>query len=103
MYVIIFVTASNKRQAKQIAKKLLKARLVACVNIIPKIESLFRWQGKVDHASELLLVAKSKKEKFPRIVKLVKSMHSYAVPEIIAIPIVAGNKEYLRWIDESLR
>ena len=103
MHIIIFITASGKREAKNIAQQLIKNKLAACVNIIDKIESLFWWQGKVDRAKETLLVIKSRKEKLTKIVKLVKSIHSYQVPEIIALPIIAGYEPYLRWIDESLR
>jgi periplasmic divalent cation tolerance protein len=86
-----------------IAQALLKNKLAACVNIIDKIESFFWWQGKIDCAEEALLLVKSKKSKLPKIIKLVKSLHSYSVPEIIALPIIAGEKKYLKWIDESLR
>ena len=103
MHAVIFVTAPDKKQAKQIANKLIKTKLAACVNIIPGVESLFSWKGKIDSAKELLLIIKSEKSKLPRIIKTVKSLHSYEVPEIIALPIVAGNKEYLRWIDECTR
>ncbi len=103
MYIIIFITASNIKEAEKISQGLLGKKLVACVNIIDNLKSLFWWQGKIDHAKEVLLVAKSKKTKFPSVIKLVKSLHSYEVPEIIAIPLAAGEKKYLRWIDESLR
>ncbi|MFH1129042.1 MAG: divalent-cation tolerance protein CutA [Candidatus Omnitrophota bacterium] len=103
MYIIIFITASSIEEAEKIAQGLLGKKLVACVNIIDNLKSLFWWQGKIDHAKEVLLVAKSKKTKFTSIIRLVKSLHSYEVPEIIAIPLVAGEKKYLRWIDESLR
>lgn len=103
MYIVIFVTTPNKKEANHIARKLIKKRLAACVNIIDKIDSLFWWQGKIDHAKEALLVIKSKKFKLGRIIKLVKSLHSYAVPEIIALPITGGEEKYLRWMDETLR
>ncbi|OGX16292.1 MAG: hypothetical protein A2166_04015 [Omnitrophica WOR_2 bacterium RBG_13_41_10] len=103
MHIVIFVTVPDKKQARQIANKLIKTKLAACVNIIPGVESLFSWKGKIDSAKELLLVIKSEKSKLPKIIKTVKSLHSYEVPEIIALPIIAGNKEYLRWIDECIR
>jgi len=103
MYSLILVTAANKREARKIAKALINNKLAACVNIIGKVESLFWWQGKVDRAFEAILVVKSKKAKMPKVIKLVKSMHSYAVPEIISLPINSGFKRYLGWIDESLR
>jgi periplasmic divalent cation tolerance protein len=103
MRVIILITAKDKSEAGKIAKALIKNKLVACVNIVGGLNSIFLWKGKVSQAKETLLIAKSKKEKFNKIVKLVKSVHSYEVPEIIAIPIISGFKPYLRWIDESLR
>ncbi|MDD2752523.1 MAG: divalent-cation tolerance protein CutA [Candidatus Omnitrophica bacterium] len=103
MYVVIFITCANKKEADFIAKALVQKRLVACVNIIEKINSFFWWQGKIDSAKEVLLMAKSKKSYFQRIARLVKTKHSYEVPEIIALPIIAGYKPYLGWIDDSLR
>jgi periplasmic divalent cation tolerance protein len=103
MYIVILVTASNKREAQKIATGLVKAKLAACVNIIDKVDSLFFWEAKIDRAKESLLVIKSKKEKLPSIIKLVKSLHSYKVPEIIALPVISGDKPYLRWIDAALR
>jgi periplasmic divalent cation tolerance protein len=103
MHIIILVTAKNKQEAKKIAGGLIKAKLAACVNILDKIDSIFFWAGKVDRARESLLLIKSKKEQLPKIIKLVKSLHSYEVPEIIAVPIIAGDKPYLRWIDAAIR
>jgi periplasmic divalent cation tolerance protein len=103
MYIVIFITASNRKEAAKISEKLIKEKLAACVNIVDKVESRFRWQGKVDKASEALLIVKSKKVKFTKIIKAVKSTHSYDCPEIIAIPIICGYAPYLDWIDESVR
>ncbi|MDD5129252.1 MAG: divalent-cation tolerance protein CutA [Candidatus Omnitrophica bacterium] len=91
------------REAKKVASALIKQKLAACVNITDKVNSLFFWEGKVQKAKESLLIIKSKKEKLTRLIKLVKSLHSYTVPEIIAIPILSGDKPYLRWIDAVLR
>lgn len=102
MHIVIFVTTSGKKEAKLIAARLIKNKLAACVNIIDKIESLFWWRGKVDASKETLLIIKSKKNKFAKIAQAVKSSHSYEVPEIIALPITAGYKPYLRWIDECV-
>jgi len=103
MYIVIFIAVPNKKEADKIARQLIKNRLAACVNIIDKIESVFRWEGRVDRAREALLVIKSKKSKLTNIIKLVKSMHSYEVPEIIALPLIGGYKPYLNWLDESVR
>ena len=103
MYIVVFITTSNKKEARNIARELIKNKLAACVNIIDKIESIFWWQGKLDSAREVLLVVKTKKSEFNKVSKAVKAIHSYQVPEIIALPIAAGNKPYLDWINESLR
>ena len=103
MYIVIFITASNKKEAKCIAVGLIKNKLAACVNIIDRVDSFFRWQAKLDNAKESLLIVKSKKQNLARIIKLVKSLHSYDLPEIIALPVIGGYKPYLRWIDDSLR
>lgn len=103
MYVVILVTAKDKKEAQKISIGLIKAKLAACVNIVSKIDSIFFWLGKIDQAKESLLVIKSKKDKLPQIIKLVRSLHSYKLPEIIAIPIIAGDGPYLRWIDAALR
>ena len=101
MYIVIFVTASNKKEAGNIARGLLKNKLAACVNILDKIESFFWWQGKVDNTKEALLIVKTRKALMNKLIKKVKSLHSYKVPEIIALPIICGDKKYLKWINES--
>ena len=101
MYIVVFITAGSKEEAQKIARGLLEEKLAACVNILPGLESHFWWQGKIDSAKEALLVIKTKKELFNKLAKKVKSLHSYSVPEIIALPIVTGNTEYLNWINDS--
>ena len=103
MYIIIFVTACNKKEAQKIASSLIRKKLAACVNFVDKVESVFLWESKIEKANEALLIIKSRKEKLPKMIKLIKSLHSYTVPEIVAIPVIAGYKPYLRWIDASLR
>ena len=103
MNIVIFVTAANKKEARKIAAGLVKEKLAACVNIIEGVRSLFRWQGKIDMAQEVLLVIKSRKTLMNRLIKKVKSLHSYEVPEIIALPIIEGSKTYLDWIDNSIK
>jgi periplasmic divalent cation tolerance protein len=103
MHIVIFITAANKKEAGKIAAALVKSKTVACVNVIDKVESFFWWQGKIEQAPELLLIAKSTKAKLNQIIKLVKSLHSYEVPEIIALPITGGSKKYLEWIDAAIR
>lgn len=103
MYIVVFITSSNKEEAENIANKLVENKLAACVNIVDNVRSLFWWEAKLDSANEALMVVKSKKSHLSRIIKLVKSLHSYQVPEIIALPIIAGDKNYLNWLDGSLR
>lgn len=102
MCIVIFVTAKNRREANKIAARLVQDRLVACVNIVEGVQSIFWWEGKVDKAGEALLILKSKKSRLQKVVKTVKALHSYTVPEIIALPIVGGNEDYLNWIRETL-
>lgn len=103
MYIVVFSTVSNRKEAERIAKGLIKDKLAACVNIVDNVHSLFWWQGKIDSAKEALLVIKTRKALKDKLIMKIKSLHSYEVPEIIALPIVAGNKKYLEWINESTR
>lgn len=103
MYIVIFITTANKKEATKIAQELIKNKLAACVNIIQGVHSLFWWEGKVDRAKEAFLIVKSKKSNLRAIIKRVKSVHSYQIPEIIALPIIGGNKSYLNWLNECLR
>jgi periplasmic divalent cation tolerance protein len=98
--IIIFVTASSEAEAKKIATALVKEKLVACANIIPKIISIYRWENKVCQEDEVMLIAKSTQSLFSTIKDRVKSLHSYKVPEIISFPISEGLPEYLNWIED---
>lgn len=102
-YTVLFITASNGEEAHKIAEALLNQRKVACVNIVPRVSSLFWWQGKLDSAQESLLIIKTKASLLPEIINLVKGVHSYEVPEIIALPIVGGNQDYLEWLDKEMK
>jgi len=101
-YIVLFITTDTAEEARQISQVLLEQKKAACVNIIPGVNSLFRWDGKVDSARENLLVVKTKASVLDEVIKLVKKAHSYDVPEIIALPIIGGNKDYLDWIGESV-
>jgi len=100
-YIVILVTAKDKKEAEKIAQGLLVAKLIACANIIEGVQSLFWWQGKIDSSKEVLLILKTKKILFKKVMAKVKSLHSYQTPEIIALPIVAGSEDYLSWIHSS--
>ena len=97
--VVIFITTASGEEAHTIATILLQQRKVACVNILPGASSLFWWHGKIDSADENLLVAKTTASQIDDVVKLVKESHSYDVPEVVALPIVGGNQDYLEWMD----
>ena len=101
-YRMVFVTASSAREARAIALSLLKSKLAACASILPKVSSSYWWKGKILSASESLLVIKTKGSAVRAIIRRVKKLHSYSVPEVIAVPIVAGNRDYLDWIDGSI-
>lgn len=99
--VVILITASSPEEAENIARKLVDEHLVACVNVIPGVRSFFFWEGKTQDASETLMICKSRQPVMDRIIARVRSLHSYTVPEIIALPVVAGLPEYLRWVRDS--
>jgi len=101
MYIVVLITTKNVREANKIARKLLNDKLIACANVVKGIRSLFWWQKKIDAANEVLLVLKAKKSNFKKILKTATLHHSYDVPEIIALPIVDGSRDYLKWIEDS--
>ena len=101
-HIVVFITTNTTGEAQQIAGLLLEQRQAACVNIIPEVDSQFWWEGKLDSAQESLLVIKTRASKLPDIIKLVKGVHSNSVPEIIALPIIGGNQDYLDWINKEV-
>lgn len=101
-YVIVLITASGPKEAEKISKVLVAKKLAACVNTIPKIFSRYWWKGKIERASESLLIIKTKKTCVARLIREIKSIHSYTVPEVIALPILSGNPDYLNWIQENI-
>jgi periplasmic divalent cation tolerance protein len=102
-YIIVFVTTANKAEAEKIAQALLKEKLIACANIISPVASFFHWRGRIDKAEECLVVMKSRVDLFPELSERAKGLHSYEVPEILALPIVEGSEAYLAWMDEVLK
>jgi periplasmic divalent cation tolerance protein len=99
--ILVFITAGDEQEAARISDALLDARLVACVNRSAGLESQFWWKGERDSAREVLLLAKTRRELWPRVLEVVRSQHSYEVFEAIAVPIVEGSPEYLQWIEET--
>jgi periplasmic divalent cation tolerance protein len=98
-HIIVYITVPSREVGQQIAETLLEGKLVACVNIIPEISSIYHWQSAVEQDDELLLIAKTRTALFDRLATTVKRIHPYEVPEVIAMPIVSGSNEYLAWID----
>jgi periplasmic divalent cation tolerance protein len=98
--IVVFITAPKEDEAAKIAQALVGARLAGCVNIIRNIRSVYRWQDKIEDDTEVLIIAKTQRLLFESIVKKVRELHSYEVPEIIAMPIVKGSEDYLKWLKE---
>ena len=97
-FSVVLVTAPDLKTARALAKTALKARLIACANLIPKIESHYRWQGKIESGAEVLLVLKTTKSKLAALEKLILARHTYDTPEFIVLPLSAGNEKYLDWL-----
>ncbi len=102
MYTLLFSTTNSMENAKKIAKILVDERLAACVNIVPYIKSFYRWEGKTVEDDEILLIIKTKNEIKDKAIKRIKELHTYQIPEIIALDITAGLPEYLKWIDDNV-
>ena len=102
-YVVLLITTATVEEAQRISKVLLEQRKIACVNIVPRVSSLFWWQDKLDSAEESLLIVKTKASLLNEIVPLVKEIHSYDIPELIALPIIGGNQDYLERIRKEVR
>jgi periplasmic divalent cation tolerance protein len=96
--IVVFITASNEDEAANISKALIVAKLAGCVNIIKGIRSIYNWEGKIEDEPEVLMIAKTREHLFESLSKKVKELHSYTVPEIIAVPIVKGSQDYLTWL-----
>jgi periplasmic divalent cation tolerance protein len=101
-YVVVMITCDRGDEAREIARALVRTRAAACVSVYPKGESFYWWKGSMETAREHLLLAKTSLAGLPRLVEAVKKLHSYEVPEIVAIPLVGGSKEYLTWLTEEL-
>ena len=102
MYILVYITTSGKDESKNIGYTLVEEKLAACVNIIPSIESIYLWKGKIEEDNESILIAKTKAENIDKIIKRVKEIHSYETPAILAIPIIEGSKDYLEYINDEL-
>ena len=100
--IVVFITAPTQDEARLLAEKLVETQLAACVQILPEMESVYRWQGKIERRPEHLLIAKTTSERFEELEKEVRTLHSYDTPEIVAFPLTKGSPDYLRWLLESV-
>ena len=99
--LVILVTTSTRDEAAAIAEALVSERLAACVNIVPAIESIYRWEGKVTRDSEALMIIKTTDDRYPELERRVKELHSYSTPEVLALRIDRGSEQYLNWLRDS--
>ena len=100
--IVVFMTAASGEEATRLADMLVGAHLAACVQILPEMESVYRWEGKIERQSEVLLLAKTTMSKFDELEREVRALHSYETPEIIAVPVTVGSQPYLAWLGSSL-
>jgi periplasmic divalent cation tolerance protein len=101
--IVVLVTAASRRECRKIARRLVEAKLAACVNIFQPIQSVYRWEGKLAEDREFLMFIKSRRELFPEIKAAVAKLHSYTTPEIICLPIIDGSESYLQWVSDSVK
>ena len=101
--ISVYIVAADAAEAERIARTLVDERLAACVNVLGSVSSIYRWQGQVESASEVALIAKSRRDLFDLLAARVRALHSYQAPAIVAWPIVAGDAAYLGWIAEETR
>ena len=99
--IVVFMTAANGEEAARLAEMLVGSHLAACVQILPEMESVYRWEGKIERQSEILLLAKTTRAKFAELEREVRALHSYDTPEIIAVPVVEGSTPYLDWLTRA--
>ena len=99
----IYMTAGDTEEAKKIAGELVASRLAACVNILANMNSVYMWQGELQEDSEVVLIAKTTRERVPQLVEKVKSLHSYDCPCIVSLPVLAGHQPFLEWIEAQVK
>jgi periplasmic divalent cation tolerance protein len=102
-FQIVLSTCADREQAERIAHRMVELQVAACVNILPGVQSIYRWQGKVESAAEVLMVIKTRADLVPEVEMTIAGLHSYEVPEFLVLPIYAGSHAYLAWLSESLR
>ena len=100
-FIIVYVTAGSPAEGERLARALVDERLAACVNRIATVQSVYRWEGKLEQSEEQLLIIKTQKRLFAALEKRVRELHSYSVPEIVALPIIDGSQDYLLWLGDQ--
>jgi periplasmic divalent cation tolerance protein len=100
--IAVFITAPNNEEASRLAEMLVERKLAACVQILPAMESVYRWQGKIERQAEVLLIAKTLASKFAELEREVSTLHSYETPEIVAVPLSEVSEKYLQWLTASV-
>jgi len=101
-FIVVLVTAGSSDEAERLAYDLVEHRLAACVNRIPRIQSIYRWEDNIEKSEEELLLIKTHQSLFPELEKRIREIHSYSVPEIIALPLIAGSHPYLQWLGDQV-
>lgn len=99
---VVLITASGNREAERLSRALVERKLAACVNIVPRVRSRYWWKGKIETAGEALLIVKTQKRLVPELIRAVRKLHSYTVPEVISLAVEGGNPDYLSWIADSV-
>jgi periplasmic divalent cation tolerance protein len=99
--LIVFVTVSSQEEGERIGSSLVESKLAACVNVLPQVSSIFSWQGKIEKDGEVLLLIKTTRERMDDLAARIKEMHSYDLPEILAVPVFAGSRDYIDWVQQE--
>jgi periplasmic divalent cation tolerance protein len=100
--IVVLTTCESEEQAQHLARHLIEQRLAACVNILPGVRSVYRWKDKIEDAAEFVLIVKSRRDVFVKLREAIAHLHSYEIPEVIALPVVDGSDAYLRWLDREV-
>jgi periplasmic divalent cation tolerance protein len=100
--IVVLTTADSEEQARSLARHLIEHRLAACVNILPGARSIYRWKDQIEDAAEFVLLIKSRRDIFPKLRDAIAQLHSYEIPEVLALPVVDGSEVYLNWVDREL-
>jgi len=101
--IVVLSTCASEEEAERLARSMVEQRLAACVNVIPRMRSYYRWKGMLESTEEWLLVIKSSRDRFERLLAALEKAHSYEVPEVLALPVVDGAANYLSWLEKGLR